>query len=64
MKKSFNFELVKMAKNLGGDRYITKVPGDKDWTVYFPQKISRPNGSPVEDITIHVEVGGIKPKED
>ena len=60
MKKTFNFALVSPAKNIGGDRYVTKVD-QKEWTVYFPQEISRPSGRPVEDITILIDVGGIDP---
>jgi len=63
MKNTFNFELVKPAKNLGGDRYST-VLGNKEWTVYFPQEISRPSGRPAHDIEVSVNVGGIKPQED
>jgi hypothetical protein len=62
MKNSHNFSLVKLAKNTGGDRYVTNVAG-KDWTVYFPQEISRPSGRPAEDITIVVHVGGINPEK-
>jgi hypothetical protein len=60
MKNSFNFTLVKPAKNMGGDRYVTTING-KDWTVYFPQELTRPSGRPAEDLTIVVHVGGINP---
>lgn len=59
-KTVFNFELVKAATNVGGDRYITTI-NKKPWTVYFPQDISRPAGRPAKDITINVHVGGIDP---
>lgn len=58
MKNSFNFTLVKAATNVGGDRYVTKIK-NKDWTVYFPQELSRPSGRPAMDITIVVDVGGV-----
>ena len=61
MKNTFNFELVQAAKNLGGDRYVTKID-KKDWIVYFPQELSRPSGRPARDITINIHVGGIDPK--
>jgi len=62
MRDAFNFQLVKAATNLGGDRYVTTVD-KKPWTVYFPQEISRPSGRPVHDITIRLDIGGINPKD-
>lgn len=56
MKNTFDFELVNPAKNIGGDRYKTIIE-KKDWTVYFPQKLSRLNNKPVQNITMIVHTG-------
>jgi hypothetical protein len=50
----FTFKLVKPAKNKGGDRYST-VLGTYEWTVYFPQEISRPSGQPTNNIVIEIK---------
>jgi len=63
MKDRYDFELVKAATNVGGDRYVTTV-GKKPWTVYFPQELSRPAGRPVRDISIVVYTGGIDPGQE
>ena len=55
MKNTFNFTLVKPAKNLGGDRYST-ILGNKEWTVYFPQEITRPAGHSVKEIEMNVNI--------
>lgn len=55
MGNPYEFKLVNPAKNLGGDRYKTTVE-KKDWTVYFPQEISRPSGRPVKNITIIIDI--------
>jgi len=62
LKTAFNFQLVKPAINMGGDRYVTNMK-NKPWTVYFPQEISRPSGRPVHDITVRIDVGGIDPED-
>jgi len=53
MKNTFNFTLIKPAKNLGGDRYSTIFNG-KEWTVYFPQEITRLAGIPVKEIEMGI----------
>ena len=63
MKNTFNFTLVKPARNTGGDRYVTRI-GSKEWTVYFPQEISRQSIRPAEDITVEIRVGGINPSRE
>ena len=47
------FELVKPARGSGGDRYVAEVDGE-EWTVYFKQSISRPDGDIRETITIEI----------
>ena len=55
MKNTFEFRLIKPAKNLGGDRYVT-ILSNKEWTVYFPQELTRPINVPVQTLTISVKV--------
>jgi len=45
------FKLEKAARKTGGDRYIADYQG-KEWQVYFPQEISRPNG----ELRTHIKV--------
>jgi len=43
------FTLTRPAKKSGGDRYESG-----DWTIYFPQAVSRPKGTPVHQIEITI----------
>ena len=46
----YTFKLVKKAKGSGGDKYSCN-----EWTVYFPQEISRPeHKEPKSEIEIDV----------
>ena len=54
-KSQFNFQLAKAAKSGDGDRYYA-ISAGKEWTVYFPQEISRPNGKPAQHINVEIEV--------
>jgi len=49
----FEFSLVKKAAKSGGDRYATEVDG-VEWTVYFPQSISRKEGDSAKSLKITV----------
>jgi hypothetical protein len=53
MSEVIKMELAKAAKKSGGDKYMSD---DEQLTIYFPQSISRPDGEPVDQITITVEV--------
>lgn len=53
-KMKVTFELVRPARGGGGDRYVAEVNGE-EWTVYFKQSISRPNGEDIKE-TITVEI--------
>ena len=46
----FTFNLVKKAKNVGGDKYEM----NESFNIYFPQEISRKNGKVKETIIIEV----------
>lgn len=48
MPQEVVFNLVSPAKKSGGDKYQA-LNGD-EFTIYFPQSISRPNGVPVQTI--------------
>ena len=47
--------LKRPARKKGGDRYETVLPNGERWIVYFPQSISRPEGTPKKMITLNVE---------
>lgn len=51
------FILTRPAKRSGGDRYEAVVEGeDKPFVVYFPQKLSRPEGKlPYGEITVTLD---------
>jgi hypothetical protein len=53
MKKEFVLELKRPARKSGGDRYECA-----DLTIYVPQDISRPDGTPLKHITVTFEAGG------
>ena len=46
------FELVKEARSTGGDKYV--APDYKNFNIYFPQEISRAQGSVRSTITITI----------
>ena len=54
-KIKFGFTIERPARKSGGDRY--QCTTDENWKVYFPQKISRPKGSPVEKLIVEVSYG-------
>ena len=60
-KNVYNFELEKAGSGRGGDRYFTPF-GSGVWIIYVPQKISRPAGQPVKDLSITINTGGIDPQ--
>ena len=47
--------LKRLVRKKGGDRYETVLPNGESWVVYFPQSISRPEGTPKKMITLNVE---------
>ena len=47
-------KLAKEAKKSGADRYASEEI--ENLNIYVPQSISRPNGKPLESITINIEV--------
>jgi len=47
--------LKRPARKKGGDRYETVLPNGERWIVYFPQSISRPEGTPKKMITISID---------
>ncbi len=49
---SFTFHLAKPARKTGGDRYECE---GSDWTIYVPQEISRPKGTPAQTLKITVD---------
>lgn len=50
------FQLKKVARKLGGDRYEAEVEGDnRAFVVYFPQSITRKNGNPPSVINVTVK---------
>jgi hypothetical protein len=51
---TLKMQLKKLAKGSGGDRYEAKY-AKKDVVLYFPQAISRPDGAPLERITVTIE---------
>ena len=51
MKHALDFKLVKPARSSGGDKYEVSIPGvPQSFSIYVPQKISRPNGSTALDM--------------
>jgi len=50
------FTLKKQAQKKGGDRYEASLDSGEVMVVYFPQPISRPNGTPVKVIFATLEV--------
>lgn len=48
----FIFKIERPARKSGGDRY--ECDENEDWKVYFPQSISRPDGSPVGILIVEV----------
>ena len=56
MTKTFQFNLTRPARKAGGDRYEYEEKGHPDFMVlYFPQSISRPNGVPLDSLSVTVE---------
>jgi hypothetical protein len=51
----FTFNLERPARKSGGDRY--ECGEDPDWKVYFPQKISRPEGQPIATLVVEISHG-------
>ena len=54
MKEQLEVFLRRPARKSGGDRYET---ADSSFITYIPQDISRPNGQPLETITLTFEGG-------
>lgn len=53
MNQVFELILVRVARKAGGDRYECMIEGeDKPLVLYFPQSISRADGSVKETITM------------
>lgn len=56
MSKVYEFKLTRPARSQGGDRYEYGRKGDKDFMVfYFPQEISRPNGTPLDALKVNIQ---------
>jgi len=50
------FILERQAKKSGGDRYFAALESGENWTVYFPQEISRDSeGNPKKAIQVNIE---------
>jgi hypothetical protein len=54
MKTVITFKLERPARKSGGDRYESQGV-IADYQIYVPQQISRPNGKPVNLITLTFE---------
>jgi len=54
MKKTFKFNLVKLAKGSGGDKFETDeiTPNGKPYTIYIPQELTRTAGLSVDSMYI------------
>jgi hypothetical protein len=56
MKVTLQFKLTRPAKKGGGDRYESLIEGEaKPMVLYFPQRISRPEGAPSQTLTVTIE---------
>jgi hypothetical protein len=56
---TMKFDLVRPAKSSGGDRYECGRKGDPEWmTIYVPQLISRPSGTPVKELEVTIKTEG------
>lgn len=49
----YKFKLVQAAKKAGGDKYECMT--NPDFTVYFPQSISRINGVVRQEIVVNID---------
>lgn len=56
MKKTISFILERPARKKGADRY--KASGHEDFSIYIPQDITRPSGSPLQAFQITFNDGG------
>jgi hypothetical protein len=52
--QSYLFKLERQAKSSGGDRYecTDVMTNGKPWMIYFPQEVSRENGTPKDTIEV------------
>lgn len=44
----------KLARKMGGDRYVGQLQGG-EWKLYLPQAITRAEGMPAKEILITIE---------